>query len=261
MELQIEDPIKCEQFVYMFQYMRQFSDFINIMFQNERMYIQCMDPAFVIVFEIILPSKWFSLYKLNTGEVTLGINSSILYKVLDARDKVQHIHIDSTEEKLNVHFVRPTETANSKKVFDKNFEIPLLDIQSDLMEIPVIDHQAELTMSGTTFAHLINQLRNFGDTMRVVCSEEKITLESESIDLGKMSVDVTIDDLEEFAIEEEKTMELGFSLKYLHDISLYQRIAKNILIGISDNSPLKASYCLDDDASLSFYLAPKMDDN
>ena len=65
----------------------------------------------------------------------------------------------------------------------------------------------------------------------------------------------------EFAIEEDKKMELGFSLKYLHDICLYQKICKNISIGISDTSPLKASYMLDNDASLSFYLAPKVDDD
>ena len=60
--------------------------------------------------------------------------------------------------------------------------------------------------------------------------------------------------------EKVAQMELRFSLKYLHDICLYQKICKNIFIGISDNSPLKASYMLDDDVLLSFYLAPKMDE-
>ena len=260
MEFQIKDTTKCDLFVSIFQHMKQFTDFTSIMFQEERMYIQCMDAACVVVFEIILPASWFDSYKLTEGNVNLGVNTTILYKVLNARDKTQTIEIKSEDYKLNVQFSN-TDTETNKNIFNKLFEIPLLDVQSELMEIPEIEHQAEFTMPSITFASLINQLKNFGDTMRVICSEDSISLESFSIDLGKMSVNVSIDDLEEFAIEEGKQMELGFSLKYLHDICLYQKICKNISIGISDNSPLKASYMLDNDASLSFYLAPKVDDD
>ena len=259
MEFQIKDTTKCDLFVALFQHIKQFTDFTNIMFQEDRMYIQCMDTACVIVFEIILPVAWFDSYELTNGTVSLGINTTILYKVLNARDKTQTIQIKSEEDKLNVQFSNP-DTETNKNVFNKQFEIPLLDIQTELMEIPDIDHQAEFTIPSVTFASLINQLKNFGDTMRVICSEDSISLESFSIDLGKMSVNVSIDDLEEFAIEEGKEMELGFSLKYLHDICLYQKISKNVEIGLSDNSPLKASYVLDDGASLSFYLAPKIDE-
>jgi proliferating cell nuclear antigen len=258
MELSILDPTKCEQFVSMFQHMNKFTEFINIMFQEERMYIQCMDPGFVIIFEIVLPSSWFSVFTLKNGSITLGVNAAMLYKVLNAYDKLESIQLDSTDEVLNIHFIHRDEP--NKNVFNKHFEIPLLDVQTELMEIPEIDHQAELTFPSNIFANLINQLRNFGDTMRVVCSEEKISLESNSIELGKMSVDVAIDDLQEFVIEEDKTMIVGFSLKYLHDITSYQKIAKNIFIGMSDNSPLKASYDLSDGGTMSFYLAPKIDD-
>ena len=259
MEFQINDTTKCDLFVALFQHIKQFTDFTNILLQDERMYIQCMDTACVIVFEIILPASWFASYTLSNESVNLGVNTTILYKVLNTRDKTQTIEIRSEDDRLNVLFANP-DTETNKNIFNKHFEIPLLDIRTELMEIPDIEHQAEFTMPCATFASLINQLKNFGDTMSVVCSEEAISLESFSIDLGKMSVNVSIDDLEEFAIEEGKKMELRFSLKYLHDICLYQKICKNIFIGISDNSPLKASYMLDDDVSLSFYLAPKIDE-
>lgn len=259
MDLKIIDPLKCDQFVSMFQHMKQFTDFTNITFQDDRMYLQCMDNAAVCIFEIILPASWFNEYNLKEGSVVIGINTGILYKVLSAKDKSQTIQLNTSDDHLSIHFVS-TEDSSSKNVFDKHFEIPLLDVQTDLMEIPDMEHQAELTIPSNTFANLINQLKNFGDTMKVLCSEEKISLESFSIDLGKMSVEVSIDDLESFAIEEEKTMDLGFSLKYLHDIALYQKISKNIELGISDNVPLKATYVLDEGAYMNFYLAPKIDD-
>lgn len=260
MDLYIQDMTKCDLFVALFQHMKQFTDFTNIMFQEDRMYIQCMDTACVIIFEIVLPKAWFTTYTLKEGTMNLGINTTILYKVLNARDKSQTIQLKSEEDKLHIEFVNP-EDASNKNIFNKHFEIPLLDVQTELMEIPELDHQAEFSMPAVTFANLINQLKNFGDTMRVICSEETISLESFSVDLGKMSVDVSIDDLDEFAIEEGKEMELRFSLKYLHDICLYQKLSRNIAIGISENTPLKASYELDDGASMSFFLAPKMDDD
>jgi hypothetical protein len=50
------------------------------------------------------------------------------------------------------------------------------------------------------------------------CSEEKITLCATSQETGKMMVDINIDDLDEFAINDGETISLSFGLKYLHNI-------------------------------------------
>lgn len=259
MRFNIDDPQKCEIFVSLFQHIKQFTEFVNIIFQTERMYLQCMDNASVIIVEMILPSSWFTEYVIEASE-TIGINASMLSKVLNTRDKSQRIvwHNELTD-KLSVQFMNPEDAG--KNVFNKFFEIPLLDIDCELMDIPEMEHQVDLVMSSVTFANVVNQLRVFGETFQIVCTEDKISMEANSIEVGKMSVDVSIDDIDEFAIEEGAELSLGFSLKYLHDISLYQKITKSISIGLSDNTPMRSTYHLQDDAVMNFYLAPKIQDD
>jgi len=58
----------------------------------------------------------------------------------------------------------------------------------------------------------------FGDSMNIECSEEKILLSSNSQDQGKMIVEIKIEDLTSFIIDENETLNLSFSLNYLHNI-------------------------------------------
>jgi proliferating cell nuclear antigen PCNA len=151
---------------------------------------------------------------------------------------------------------------DDKKIFDRFFEVPLMDLEMDLLEIPHIEHQAEFSISSVNFAGLINQMKQFGDTMQIECTEEKITLGSFSVDQGKMFAEISIDELQEFAIEEGEKIAISFSLKYLHDICLYHKISKHMDVKISSDFPMKIIYRLPDtdvDATMTFFLAPKID--
>ena len=53
-----------------------------------------MDSSRVSIVEIFLPHNWFQNYDLKNGEnITIGINSTILFKVLNTRDKQQNIYL------------------------------------------------------------------------------------------------------------------------------------------------------------------------
>jgi len=259
MNLEITQSAKCETFVSMFQHIKQFTEFANILFEESRMYLQCMDSAHIMIFEIILPNTWFDVYQLKENTI-IGLNTGILAKVLSTREKNQSIQINTRIEDMLCFDFACSESNVSHQVFDKHFEIPLLDIEAEQLEIPEIDHQAEFVLPSITFANLIHQLKQFGDTLEFFCSEEKISMSSRSLELGKMSVQLSIDDLQEFAIEEDEQLILSFSLKYMHDICLYQKLTKLISIGISRNYPMKVSYQMMDDACMNFYLAPKIEE-
>jgi len=260
MNIEIRDLVKAELFVSIFQHVRQFTESLNIMFDSNIFFIQSMDSGRVVVFEISLPVEWFSEYSLVDGPVTLGVNTNLLYKVMNARDKTQSIKLSSDKDGdvLLAHFV-----GQDKKIFDRFFEVPLMDLEIELLEIPAIDHQAEFTISSMNFAGLVNQMKQFGDTMQIECAEDKIRLGSFSIDQGKMFAEIAIDELQEFAIEEGEKIKISFSLKYLHDICLYYKITKNMEIKISSHFPMMVIYQLGEmeGAKMTFYLAPKSDED
>ena len=84
---------------------------------------------------------------------------------------------------------------------------------------------------------------------------------SESVDCGKMYVDIPIDDLNSYAIEEDETLDLSFSISHLKNICLYSKIAKDIDIYLKRDFPIKLVYNLNGtNAYANFYLAPKIDD-
>jgi proliferating cell nuclear antigen PCNA len=257
----IQNPSKAELFTIMFQHMRVFSEHINIIFEKERMFIQSMDSSRISIFEISLPKDWFDVYELpNDRSVTIGIHSFILFRVLSARDKTQEINFNSNEsqDKLNIHF-----TGNNKSEFDKHFEISLLDVDSDMMEIPADEPQAEFSISSFNFSNIINQLKMFGDNLDVSCSEDKILLCSNSIEQGKMFVEIKIDDLSSFIIDEGGNIKMSFSLNSLHNICLYNKLSKEVVISFKDSFPMKVVYNIfgHENAKMTFYLAPKINED
>jgi proliferating cell nuclear antigen len=261
MNLSITNAVKAECFASIFQHMKAFTEHINLMIEPQRIYIQSMDTSHVSIVEVFLPKEWFDEYTLKSeSPITLGISSSLLFRVLNARDKTQNISIDydsADGDKINIHF-----TGDKKEEFDKHFELSLIDIDSEIMNIPEIDYQAEITLGSQNFANIINQLKMFGDNLEFKCSEKEIMLCSSSLEQGKMYVEIEIDDLSSFAIDENETIVSSFSLTFMHNICLYNKLSKEIELKITNQYPLKVIYKLpmNDDAQMVFYLAPKVEE-
>ena len=221
MQIIIDNTTKAECFTTIFQHIRNFTEFVNILFRPDGLYIQTMDNAHVSILELNIPNEWFSTYECEEDQ-TLGINVSILHKILATKDKSQIMNIvydkETDSDKLQLHFtnsIATTLTQESKsstkkskktalpdtKTYETHFEIPLVDLEIEQMEIPQIEYQAEFSLASTNFSNIVNQLKMFGDNMEIHCSEENIVLYSHCAESGKMSVEINIDDLTEFSIK------------------------------------------------------------
>jgi proliferating cell nuclear antigen len=256
MNIEITDSHCAEIFTILFQHMRLFTDQISIGFSTTGMYLQTMDSARVSIIEITLPNTWFQKYECSE-DVVLGINATILFKILNAREKSQRINIvyeSESTDALYLHFL-----SEDKTIFDKHFQCPLMDIESETMTIPPIEYAAEITIPSAVFSTLIQQLKTFGDSLDITCNETKIELAAKSPDSGTMAVEVNIDDLSSFAINEGEELRMSFSLNQLHHICMFNKLAKEMTIGLCDQYPMSVFYNITDDgAKLSAYLAPKI---
>lgn len=258
MELSLTTLAKAEIFCGIFQHIKTFAEFVNIIFSEDGLYVQTMDHTRVAIMDVRIPNTWFDEYNLtNDGDVILGINTPILFKILNTRDKNQTVNIvfdNQNSDKLSVYF-----KGGDKTVYEKSFEIPLADLDVDNMEIPEIEYAAEFSLPSATFAAIVSQLKLFGETVDFFCSEERITLNATSVDQGKMSVDINMGDLAEYAVVENSTVKMSFSLNYLHNICLYHKLSKSIDVKVREHMPLYIGYNLDaPGAGIKFYLAPKI---
>lgn len=298
---------KCEQFTKVFKNMKLFAEKVNISFDTDKLYLQTMDKSNISICELTLPKSWFDEYSLAAASETIGVNTTILYKILSTRDKqAQRIILtydDANSDVLGLEFVTPSEkpvvtlveepkkksrgkkaaTAASdaaaanveaasvsgvasvsggerKNVFDKEFELPLYGIDSEMFQIPKQEYDAEVTIDSATLFATINQLKNFSDTVDVKFTEEGIVMTAHSIESGKMDVIIHIDDVESFEIVEGANINMSFSLNYLYNICAFYEVSKHIKISVLEEFPIQFTYDLGDNGIMQFYLAPKETD-
>jgi proliferating cell nuclear antigen PCNA len=218
--LAVSEPGKARAFSAIFQNMKHFCDHVNVVFEKERVYAQGMDNSHISIFELFIPSAWFDSYNHPEDDnIVVGINVGLFYKILNTRDEGQEIFIkydSEKQDKLYLHFI--TSSSSSKPLFDKHFELPLIEIETEMMSIPDVEYSVEFSLSSSNFASIVGQLKQFGSDMIIRCNEEEIRLSSKSTDAGNMSVVVPIDDLSLFAIDEGMSLCLSFSLSHLYNI-------------------------------------------
>lgn len=258
MNIEIHDSIKAQKFTNIFQHIKLFTDCINITFDKNQIYVQAMDSSHIVIFEIYLPRAWFCNYSFPEGETSyvLGLNASVLYKILNTRDKSQQISIEYSEnksDKLFIHFSHSDPT-----IFDKHFELPLMDIESDVLGIPEFTSNIIIKMPSSNFASIVNTMQIFGDTLQFQCEEDKMKIVSNTTETGNMAVDIDNEALESYSLEDDEPLNVSFALYKMHDICMFSKIAEEIEIFLTSNYPIKINYDIGQDAKLVFYLAPKI---
>lgn len=255
MHLIIEDTQKAEIFSQLFQPIKSFTESINIHFKTDEVFVQCMDGGMIMIVVFSIPASWFSVYEIDQPE-TIGITTAMLSKVLSIKDKSQSIEWDTSIDEDHLFVKFPT----NNMMFEKTFNIPLIQLESDLLEIPEMDYSADFSLTSVVFSSMIQQLKQFGESMHIDCTEEYIELIAESVEFGKMKTHIPIQDLDEYSIEEGKSITGSFALKNLSLICMYQKISKMMDVSISDSYPLRIRSKVDDNLNIYFYIAPRIED-
>jgi proliferating cell nuclear antigen PCNA len=259
MNVKINNPAKCEVFHIIFQNMKLYSDNVNVLFKTDCLFIQTMDASHISIFELNIPSSWFDEYSVQQ-DITLGINTVLMFKILSTREKTQNIHIhmeNRDTDILDMCF------SSEKVIFNKSFQIPLMDIDGEQLSIPEMEYEADFSLPAADFSQLVNQLKLFGDNIDISCSEEEIALHTKTSESGMMTVKIKIDDLTSFEIEENKELNISFSLNHLCNIMQFNKIASDVNLSLTAGYPLKTKLVISEteNAYIVMYLAPRITDD
>ena len=255
----ISEGSKTDKFAALFRYLKINIQEVNLIFDKHRLYIQGMDSSQIGLFELVLLKDWFEKYEV-TEPATLGVNCEILYKMLNCLEKTQKIilEFETLGDELSISF-----TSSEKGVVDKQFELPLMDINSQLLGIPNVDYTADLQLKGSIFEKIIEQLSIFADTVKISCNDQQVSLKTtkeSSILLGQMEVNINFEDMNEYLIEEEADISLSFSLKYLNWMVQFTHLSSDMNIHFMEEVPMKIKYDLENESYIQFFLAPQYDD-
>ena len=114
----------------------------------------------------------------------------------------------------------------------------------------------EVSMLSKKIFEITSQMNTFGDDINIKCSDEGIDLISNGV-MGEMLVNIHIDDLSEYSINEGDDINLNYSLVYIHKMCITNKLSNEIQFCVSKEYPMKLKYDLGDNSSIEFYIAPK----
>lgn len=275
MKLYLKEHEKLNKFSAIFRNLQCLVDAIKIYFNDHGLYIQGMDNSSCCLFECNLPADWFDEYTFNTGvdAAQISVNTAIMQKVIGTLSDKQEITL-SYEGQTDIIRV---ELSNGSVKFDKTFEISLIDLDVELLEIPQQETDVDLVIQTNKFSELISQLLIFSEILTLNFKEDAIEFKASGIE-GSMSSCIDLEDVTEYAIGEDSELLHSYSLKYLSMMCNFNKLSKYIVMGFNENMPMSLVYNLqdiDDDGDdvndvnddkkkrgyIGFYLAPRIDDD
>ena len=272
MKITIANPDKATAFSTVFRNLKLLSDYINVHFSDSGIYMQCLDNNHCCLFECKISKNWFDSYEFDSelDAKCVGFNSVIFYKVIHIRQSNQEIDIRYNGLVVDKVFVDFTKGDNN---FNKSFEIPTIDLDSEMMQIPDNeDTTVDLVIDTKQLSDLASELILFSEILTLKFSEHGINFTASGSE-GKMHSCISLDNVNEYAIGEKMVLKQSYSLKYLNIMCNFGKLSKEIVLGFCDNRPMCLTYNLDRDSQLqedeeieknnyvSFYLAPRIDDD
>ncbi len=267
MKLVIGNKKKAQIFAAVFQNLNKFTVDVNIILKEEEFYIQGMDSSHCAMFEIVLKKEWFEDYQ-NEQQTIIGVNSQILYKIFSTRQENQIIILEYNQEngeKLDICFKNLEKVENE---FQKEFSVPLIDIDSELLGIPEIDYDICLNMKSKSLSTIVSQLEIFDDVVTLHYTKENdsdvLSLNGNG-DNGKIKIilkDDKVNNLNEFVVNNDVDMELSYSIKYISYFCSFSKVCQSVNLNFKDSMPMVVDYKIEgsDDSYIKFYLAPKISD-
>ena len=269
MKLIISNSSKAIKFTNIFNNLKNFTETTNMIFSDDGLYIQGMDKTQCCLFELKINNHWFDSYefdKSNDAE-KIGISNSIMHKILNTRRDNQKINISysGNPDKLSIHFLNEDNEKNEqiKTEFNKKIDIPLMDLESQLLSVPNTEYEAEITISSNMMREIVDELSIFNDKLEISLNEENINLKSSGIE-GEMGITIKNDDIIEYAIVENGNLKQSYSIKFFKLMTGFNKLSSEVKLGFSEVNPMLMLYALEPNCSelnyIKFYLAPYIND-
>jgi len=154
----------------------------NIDCSEEGLSIQAMDSSHVSLCAVALRAEGFDHYR-SDRKISLGFNSGNLGKILkcSGNDDIITLKAEDSAEVLTLMF----ESEDAQRISD--FDLKLMDIESDHLGIPEMEYKTTIRMPSAEFQRIIRDLGVLGDTCTISVTKEGIRF-SVNGDLGNGNI-------------------------------------------------------------------------
>ena len=231
-----------------FEVLKDILNDVNICFKPSGMYIVTLDTARASLVDMFLAADNFEEYKCE-NEIVAGINVSNTFKLLKSisNTDVLIMSID-TKEYMNVEIHSDTKKSCTK------FQLKLLDINENQIEVPEMNMTTITPMASSDFQRICRDMYNIGTDIEITRSAKQFKLKCNG-DFANQ--ETTIE-----CIEESECISGIYSLRYMNIFTKATGMCSTVQIMQEDkNRFLILKYNVANLGDLKFYLATKAVDN
>jgi len=219
--------------------------------------LQAMDAAHVSLVALLLRADGFEQYRCDRN-LTLGLNLESVAKVLKAASNDDSVTIRAEDEGDTVTFI----FESKNKVSD--FDLKLLDIETDALGIPDTDYKSIIKMPANEFQKICSNLSTWGESVVIATKKNGVKF-SVSGDLGSGNITIkqsSSDDDEANAttVMLNEEVSLTFALQKLVAFTKATSLSPSVTLSMSSDVPLVTEYVIADLGYVRYYLAPKIED-
>jgi len=139
-----------------------------------------------------------------------------------------------------------------------------MDIDSEHLGIPAAEYAVTVKMPSAEFRRICADLATIGDTVTIAVTKEGIKFSTNG-DIGEANITIRQtagDNKDEMvAIELGEPVTLTFALRYLNSFTKATPLSEQVVISLHKDLPVIVQYIIPDVGHISYYLAPKIEDD
>merc|ERR1711874_509587 len=233
---------------------------VNFDCSEKGLQVQSMDSSHVALVSLLLRESAFADFKCDRP-TSLGMNVDSLGKIFKMCGPNDSLKLRWQNDADTLNF--QCESSDDDRIAD--FDLKLMQIESEHMEIPEQQYKVVVKMPSGEFQKICRDLKEFGETMQVKASKEGITFSVQG-DAGGGNVMLKPREAEKpedrVALTVHEPVTATFALRYLANFAKAAPLCGSVELSLGPDSPLSVKYDLDksDNGYLQFYLAPKIDE-
>lgn len=208
-----------------------------------------MDPANVamVIFKIF--SSMFIEYDVPEDR-ELNINLADFNQILRRAKPNDTLTLELSDKNLLGIKLRGATT--------RTFSLPLLTADEHEQKIPSLTFPTVVTTSSSIFSDAIEDADVVSESVAFTAEPDKFTITAQG-DQNKVIIEVKSGDNTTITTEDKKRSK--YSIEYLKKMATASKLADEVKISFSQDYPLRLDYNVIDKVSLSFILAPRVDND
>lgn len=231
-----------------FEVLKDILNDVNMYFTSKGIRILTLDTAKVALVDMFLVAENFEEYTCE-DEIIAGINITNMFKLLKfiSTNDILSIEIKSRDY-LDIRI------ENSVKKSDTKFQLKLLDINEDQIEVPDIEMNVTTTMPSVDFQRICRDMNNLASYVEIIREPNNFIIKCEG-DFANQETNIECTNNSEF----DGVLVGKYSLKYLNLFTKATGMCSSVhIMQEEDNRFLVLKYNVANLGDLKFYLATKV---